>query len=73
MRKPDTRKGDRHRPGYWKEYGRIRRARDKERLAELKARAGENWAEAIVSVEKALQNAIARAPSPQKEVEDEQQ
>lgn len=29
MRKPDTRKGDRHRPGYWKEYGRIRRAREK--------------------------------------------
>lgn len=28
----DTRKGDRHRPGYWVEYGRKRRARDKAKL-----------------------------------------
>lgn len=25
----DTRQGDRHRPGYWKEYGRRRRAEKK--------------------------------------------
>lgn len=35
-RKPDTRKGDRHRPGYWIEYSRKRRAREKEeRLSTL--------------------------------------
>lgn len=28
-KKPDKRKGDRHRPGYWVEYGRKRRAREK--------------------------------------------
>jgi len=28
-RKADTRKGDRHRPGYWVEYGRKRRAEQK--------------------------------------------
>jgi hypothetical protein len=29
MSKKDTRKGDRHRPGYWVEYGRKRRAKAK--------------------------------------------
>jgi hypothetical protein len=33
--KKDTRKGDRHSPGYWVKYGKIRRARDKERLLHL--------------------------------------
>jgi hypothetical protein len=32
--KKDTRKGDRHRPGYWVEYGRKRRAREKEQMTE---------------------------------------
>lgn len=30
MAKKDTRKGDRHRPGYWVEYGRKRRAKERE-------------------------------------------
>lgn len=33
MAKKDTRKGDRHRPGYWVEYGRKRRAREREAKA----------------------------------------
>jgi len=28
-KRKDTRKGDRHRPGYWVEYGRKRRAEQK--------------------------------------------
>lgn len=31
--KKDTRKGDRHRPGYWVEYGRKRRAKEREAKA----------------------------------------
>lgn len=29
VKRKDTRKGDRHRPGYWVEYGRKRRAAEK--------------------------------------------